>query len=162
MQQSFIQFPGQIHLITSDRALLNVADQLRSAVALGFDTETRPSFKKGEVYKVALLQLATETDAFLIRLHFVSQFQIFIDLFENKNIVKVGVAIRDDIKTLQKLFKFTPKGFIELQDLAKVKGLKNFGLRGMTEELLQENLKQKGRTFQIHFTYYPFRHKYRG
>ena len=135
-----IQFSGSIHLITNDFELANRASNLEAATQLGFDTETRPSFKKGETYKVALLQLATETDAYLIRLHFVTQFQVLKRIFENEKVLKVGVAIRDDLRQLQKTFSFTPQNFIELQDLAKTKGLQNFGLKGMTEEVLNQQL----------------------
>ncbi len=132
-----ISFSGKIHLIQSDQELRSVAPDLNSASVLGFDTETKPSFKKGEVFKVALLQLATETDAYLIRLHFITDFQLLKSIFENAEIVKVGVALRDDLKSLQKAFQFNAKNFIELQTLAKSKGLKNFGLKGMTEEILE-------------------------
>ena len=135
-----ISFSGKIHLIHNDQELAAVSEDLKNAVALGFDTETRPSFKKGEVYKVALLQLSTDENAYVIRLHGLTQFQSIKTVFENKEIIKVGVAIRDDLKQLQKIFPFTPQSFIELQDLAKVKGLKNFGLKGMTEEVLQSHL----------------------
>ena len=135
-----IQFKGQIHLITNDAELAAVANELSMASEFGFDTETRPSFKKGEFYNTALLQLATEEDAYLIRLRGISQFEILKNVLEDKNVLKVGVAIRDDIKQLQKLFKFEPGNFIELQDVAKKNGLQNFGLKGMTEELLQARL----------------------
>ena len=135
-----ISFSGKIHLILNNDELAKAFTQLESATELGFDTETRPSFQKGEVYQVALLQLATQTDAYLIRLHGISDFSHIIKIFENKNILKVGVAIRDDLKTLQKLFKFNPQNFIELQNIAKEKGLKNFGLKGMVEEVLNARL----------------------
>ena len=131
-----ISFPGKIHLINSDQQLNSVASILNSITEFGFDTETKPSFKKGDVFKVALLQLATETDAFLIRLHPITEFQLIKSIFENEKIVKVGVAIRDDLKQLQKVFKFEPKNCVELQAIAKTKGLKNFGLKGMSEEIL--------------------------
>lgn len=132
-----ISFHGKIHLINSDRDLELIAVDLSSATQLGFDTETKPSFKKGEVFKVALLQLSTETDAYLIRLHRLARFETLKEILENEKILKVGVAIRDDIKQLQVHFKFTPKNFIELQDVAKAKGLKNFGLKGMAAEVMQ-------------------------
>lgn len=135
-----ISFPGKIHLINNDEELRSASIELNSAIELGFDTETKPSFKKGDVFKVALLQLATETDAYIIRLHYVTEFQLIRNIFENQKITKVGVAIRDDLKQLQKIFNFTPQNFKELQDIAKAKGLKNFGLRGMTEEVLQAAL----------------------
>lgn len=140
-----IQFSGKIHLITNDQELAAIAPALKSATALGFDTETRASFKVGEVYKVALLQLATEQDAYLIRLHGITSFDDIKAVLEEANILKVGVAIRDDLKLLQKLFKFAPLNFIELQSLAKEKGLKNTGLRGMTEEVLQATLSKKAK-----------------
>lgn len=142
---NLINFTGKIHLITSDSELAGIAEELSSAKHLGFDTETRPSFKKGEFYNVALLQLATEHSAYLIRLRTVTQFQILKGIFETPEIAKVGVAIRDDIKQLQKLFGFSPLNFIELQDVAKSKGLKNFGLKGMTEEVLQARLSKKAK-----------------
>jgi ribonuclease D len=135
-----INFSGKIHLISSDQELTAIVPELNSATALGFDTETRASFKVGEVYKVALLQLATEHDAYLIRLHGINQFEPIKGIFENPQILKVGVAIRDDLKLLNKIFKFVPQNFIELQSVAKEKGLKNMGLRGMTEEVLQSTL----------------------
>ncbi|MGE3975411.1 MAG: 3'-5' exonuclease [Bdellovibrionales bacterium] len=140
-----INFPGKIHLITSDLELASIASDLSSATMLGFDTETRASFKVGEVYKVALLQLATENNAYLIRLHGIRQFEFIKSIFENLQILKVGVAIRDDLKHLQKIFKFTPKNFIELQSVAKEKGLKNMGLRKMTEEVMQSSLSKKAK-----------------
>lgn len=143
---NFLSFPGKIHLITTDQGLNSVATELMSVKAFGFDTETRPAFKKGEVYPVALLQLATETDAYIVRMRQISQFDILKDIFENSEVVKVGVAIRDDLKQLKKKFHFTQQNFIELQDLAKVKGLKNFGLKGMAQEVLQETITKGPKT----------------
>ncbi|MGZ6480516.1 MAG: 3'-5' exonuclease [Bdellovibrionales bacterium] len=130
-------------MIHNDQDLL--AMNLGEPKELGFDTETRPSFSKGEFYNVALLQLSTHTDAYLIRLQYVTRFHVLNSILENKEIVKVGVAIRDDLKLLQKTFNFTPQNFVELQDLAKVKGLKNFGLKGMTEEVLQASLSKRSK-----------------
>lgn len=140
-----ISFPGTVHLVTNNKELAAVVPRLCVAKSLGFDTETRASFKVGEVYDVALLQLATDDDAYLFRLHGISQFECIKNIFEDPNILKVGVAIRDDLKHLQKLFKFDPKNFIELQSVAKDKGVKNMGLRGMTEELLQASLSKKAK-----------------
>jgi len=142
-QQKHISFPGKIHLIRNDQELL--AMNLGEPKELGFDTETRPSFNKGEVYKAALLQLSTESDAYLIRLQYVTRFHVINSILENKAIVKVGVAIHDDLKLLQKSFSFAPQSFVELQHLAKMKGLKNFGLKGMTEEVLQASLSKRSK-----------------
>lgn len=140
-----ISFKGKIHLLRTDDELRSQASEIALIKQFGFDTETRPSFKKGEVYKVSLLQLATENTAYLIRLKHITQFKILQDVFENTEVLKTGVAIRDDIRQLQKIFKFEAKNFVELQDLAKQKKLKNFGLQGMTEEVLQSKLSKKAK-----------------
>ncbi len=140
IQLNRISFTGKIHLIDHDDKISKAAEALSKMTQLGFDTETRPAFKKGEVHQVALLQLSTETDAYIFRLHQITEFKILISILENPDIVKVGVAIRDDLKTLQKKFSFTPQNFIELQTLAKTKGLQNFGLKSMTEEVFQATI----------------------
>ncbi len=135
-----IAFDGQIHLVDNDRELKLVIEKLAVAKELGFDTETKPSFKKGDVFKVALLQLSTDTDAYLFRLHHLTEYQLIKKILEEINIVKVGVAIRDDLRSLQKTFSFEPQNFIELQNLAKTKGVKNFGLKSMAEEILDATI----------------------
>jgi ribonuclease D len=140
-----IKFKGQIHLIRNDQDLQRCESKMSSVKAWGFDTETRPSFKKGEFYHVALLQLATDDDAYLIRLHHITRFDFLKKIFEDAEILKVGVAIRDDIKQLQKRFPFTAQNFIELQDLAKQKSMNNFGLKGMTEEVLNARLSKQAK-----------------
>lgn len=133
-----IKFPGTIHLIASDQQLLAV--NFAEIEAFGFDTETKPAFKKGEVFKTALLQLATDTDAYLIRLHSITQFEPIRNIFENSKIIKVGAAIAQDLKQLQGTFPFKPQGFIDIQKIAKEKGLKNLGLKNMTQDVLGASL----------------------
>jgi len=140
-----VAFEGKIHLIDSDELMAKFAHECPKFTRLGFDTETRPSFKKGDNYKMALIQLSSDTDAYLFRLHYLTNFLPIKKLLEDKDIVKIGLAIRDDIKGIQKMFPFTPHNFIELQDLAKTKGLKNFGLKGMTEEVLDKTLSKKAK-----------------
>ncbi len=143
---TFLSFPGKIHLITTDAVLDQATEALSRAKVLGFDTETRPSFKKGVVHKVALLQLSTEEEAYIIRLHYVTRFDGLKAILENPDITKVGVAIRDDLNLLQKLFPFKPESFVELQSLAKIKGLQNRGLKGMSEEVLGQPISKGPKT----------------
>ncbi len=138
-------FKGQIHSITTDQELVKALSLIKESNIVGFDTETKPSFKKGEFYHVALLQLATDEHALLIRLHYFKDYSPIVQFFEDESITKVGLAIRDDIKALQKLFHFTPKGFIELTDIAKKKNIKNMGLKGMSEEVLDLTLSKRAK-----------------
>ncbi len=139
------QFPGEIILINHDAEIKPALELLANEPLIGFDTETKPSFKKGEVYTVSLLQLATPDHALLFRLHTLTEFSLLTKFFEDEKFFKIGVAIRDDIKGLQKIFPFTPKGFVELSDMARAHNLKNFGLKGMTEEVLDLTLSKRAK-----------------
>jgi len=139
------QFQGEILSVKKDEDIPMALEKLKGKKVIGFDTETKPSFKKGEFYHVSLLQLASDDCALLFRLHYLKDFSLIKALFEDDSYVKAGVAIRDDIKGLQKIFEFTPKNFIELSDIAKIKKLKNFGLKGMTEEVLNLTLSKRAK-----------------
>lgn len=124
-------FDGEIELITNTKQALNAAKELSEYSVLGFDTESRPSFKKGEQHNVCILQLGSDKKAYIFR---INQFELpkeILNILENETIVKAGVAIRDDIKDLQKLYRFSPKSFFEIQTMAKELGSQNFGLRSM-------------------------------
>ncbi len=136
--QNSLKFPGDIHLIVNDQQLAQV--DFASVTALGFDTETKPAFVKGQSHKTALLQLATDTSAFLVRLHYIRSFKPLCDVFENPDVLKVGAAIAHDLKQLQNIFQFRPSGFVDIQTIAKEKGLKNLGLKKMTEEVFNATL----------------------
>jgi ribonuclease D len=137
------EFHGEIVYIETKEDALAAVEVLKSETVLGFDTETRASFKKGESYDIALLQLATKSKVYLFRLSKFELFKELTDLFEDSNIVKAGVAVRDDIKGLQKLHPFEDNNFIELADVARKKKIKNFGLRGLVAILLGKRLSKK-------------------
>lgn len=116
-------FEGKVNVITEPEKLAKVRSEIEKHAIVGFDTETRPSFKRGQVYRVALLQLAVPEKVFLIRLHHTGLTDDIKSIFENPAIIKAGVAIHDDIKSLQKLNMFTPTSFVELATLARTCGL---------------------------------------
>lgn len=138
-----ISFRGKINLITNREQCRNAIDDLSKAKVLGFDTECRPSFKKGEYYHVSLLQLSTEDTAYLFRLNEVTLLPEIVELLANPSIKKVGVAIGHDIQELQVLSPFEPGGFIELGDLAKKLKIIKLGLRSLTGILLGKRLSKK-------------------
>jgi ribonuclease D len=130
------RFEGDIHLVDSHDQLATAIDYLKNYSVLGFDTETRPSFKKGQINKVALLQLSTKDIAFLFRINSIGLPQELVNLLSSDSIEKVGVAIRDDIKILQNITPFHPNGFVELQEYVKEFGIENFGLKKLAGLLL--------------------------
>lgn len=131
-----IQFEGNITLVESKEDYLASVDYLSKQKILGFDTETKPAFKKGVVNEVALLQLSTKDQAFLFRLNKIGLPNGLKGILENPEIQKIGVAIRDDIKGLQKLNQFKPNGFVELQELVKGYGIQDFSLKKLSAIVL--------------------------
>jgi len=131
-----IQFEGKIRLVESKEGYQASIKYLSRQKLLGFDTETKPAFKKGVINEVALLQLATNDHAFLFRLNKIGLPNGLKSILENPEIQKIGVAIRDDIKGLKKLNDFIPGGFIELQDHVKDFGIQDFSLKKLSAIVL--------------------------
>jgi len=130
------QFEGEIYLIDNDEKYEAAVEYLGKQEILGFDTETKPSFKKGCINNVALLQLSTDDKAFLFRLNQIELNNGIKSILQNPDIKKIGVAIRDDIKTLQRLSPFKPAGFVELQEQVKNFGIQNFSLKKLAAIVL--------------------------
>lgn len=130
-------FPGEIVLVQSQKDLQRMESDLASQKFIGFDTETRPAFRRGVSYDVSLLQLATRETAYLIRLHELG-FPIQAKaLLENAHIVKVGAAVRDDIKALKKLEpNFSPDSFFDLNEELRKVGFLNVGVRNLSAMVL--------------------------
>jgi ribonuclease D len=129
-------FAGKINVITTQDKALEAVIKLNQETIIGFDTETRPSFKKGEFHHVSLLQLNGSKEAFLFRINQFDMPDELLNLLANADIIKVGVAIADDLKGLNKLKPFTPGGFIELADMARDLGIEQFGLRSLAALLM--------------------------
>jgi ribonuclease D len=113
-----------------------IVEKLQKEKAIGFDTETKPSFKKGRKNKVALLQLATLDKAYLFRLSDIGLPAMLRDFLSEGRIMKTGVAISDDIKGLREWGEFKPGGFIELQEMVKDFGIISMGLKKLTAIIL--------------------------
>jgi ribonuclease D len=127
-----VRFNGKIHLIEHNMAAQLAVNWLKSFPVLGFDTETRPSFSKGRINQVALLQLATSTDAFLFRICKMGIPQSLFSLLTDPHILKIGAALKNDIDVLQRSTKIKPRGFVDLQDEVQKFQIKNLGLARMS------------------------------
>jgi ribonuclease D len=139
-------FEGKVSVITEVDKLEKVKHEIEKHEIVGFDTETRPSFKRGQVYKVALLQLAVPNKVFLIRLHHTGLPSAVTSIFENPKIIKAGVAIHDDIKSLQKVNKFTPAAFVELATMARSSGLQVESVKKLAGLLLGIRISKSAQT----------------
>ena len=132
-----IAWEGEIKILESPEEMQAAAAVLANESHLGFDTETRPSFKKGDYYPPALIQLATEQCVYLFRISKTDTFDPLVPILESPDILKTGVAIKDDVKELRAMEDFTPSGFVEIADITVKLGYENRGLRALAGLLLK-------------------------
>ncbi len=129
-------FRGEIVLIDDLKTFRAIFPKLLGSPVLGFDTETRPSFRKGRKNKVSLIQLANEDTALLIRINKIGIPAELADLLANPSVIKAGVAVHDDIRFLSGISKFVPSGFVDLQKMVKEYGIQSSGLKKLAAIVL--------------------------
>ena len=135
-----LQFQGTIHVIDSLQWAEDVCAQLKNEKLLGFDTETRPSFKRGKSNKVAILQLATHTDAYLFKVKKIGIPDKVAEILSSPDILKIGAAIHDDIRHLKQVSFFKEAGFLDLQSYVKQFGIESCGLSKLSGIILQHRI----------------------
>jgi ribonuclease D len=129
-------YEGDVEIISGAGELDDVFEEITEHAIVGFDTETKPVFVRGHSNKVALMQIAIPKKVFLIRLNKTGLTTPIVHFLENERILKAGVALRDDIKALQKLKHYHPAGFIELAELSKQAGLEVESVKKLAALLL--------------------------
>ena len=138
-------FPGRIHVIQSEAATEKAVAYLQSQPILGIDSETRPSFTKGQSHKVALLQISSDECCFLFRLNMTGLTQPLVDLLENPAVIKVGLSLKDDFMMLHKRAPFTQQSCIELQDYVRQFGIQDKSLQKIYAILFKEKISKSQR-----------------
>lgn len=140
------KYEGKIRVIRSSAELTEAVRLLENETLLGFDTETRPSYRKGESYPPAILQLAGEKEVFIFQLKFTGLPAPLLRILSNANIIKAGVSLNYDISELRTLAMFEPAGFVDIGTLAKKNGIQNHGLRGLAAVLLGFRISKSAKT----------------
>lgn len=124
-----VHFKGRIIVIFTEKEADKAVGYLMKQSVLGFDTETRPTFKKGQSHQVALLQVATHDTCFLFRLNKIGMTDSVVRLLEDQTITKVGLSLQDDMRMLNQRRAFTPGTFVELQKEVKDIGIEDNSLQ---------------------------------
>lgn len=131
-----VGFEGKIVIVNTHEGLEVACEHLSREAIIGFDTETRPSFKAGVSYNVSLIQLSTANVCYLIRLGAVPMERCLMRIFESRKILKVGVDVQGDIRNLNKMRHFRAAGFVELQKEVEAFGIEDKSLRKMAAIIL--------------------------
>lgn len=141
-----IAFSGKIHLIDTPEKAAEAFAVLGKLSFVGFDTETRPSFKRGESFPVSLIQISDGKECWIFQLGKIGFDPFWVDFFQNKEILKIGLAIQDDFKDLKSFKPFQQKGVVDLNKIGPKLGFRCNGLRRLSAILLN---KKVSKTFQV-------------
>ncbi|TRX63015.1 3'-5' exonuclease [Carboxylicivirga sp. M1479] len=138
-------FEGRVDVVEDENTVEELVKELEQHNCIGFDTETKPSFQKGKINQVSLLQFSTETKAYLFRLNKTGMHPAIVRLLSNPNILKVGVGIRDDIRGLNRLHEFDHAGFVEIQDHVKRVDIEDTSLKKLAGIVLNFRVSKRQR-----------------
>ncbi|WP_370087253.1 3'-5' exonuclease [Ekhidna sp.] len=135
-----LAFEGNIHILDTEEDCKKAVQELRKFETLGFDTEKKPTFNKGEYNHTAMVQLSTMEDAYLFRLNNMGYPSSLFELMSDPSILKLGISIDDDLKDLNKARKFKPKNFTDLNDVVRELGVKHMGVKKLAAVFLESRI----------------------
>ena len=141
-----VKFAGKIHLVESPRDIGRAVRHLQSAAFMGFDTEKKPTFQKGQYHPTALVQLSTLEEAFLFRLTSIGFHDGLKELLESPSLKKIGISIKDDLAALNHISSFSPEGFLDLNDIASEIGINREGVRNLCAIFLEKRVSKNQQT----------------
>lgn len=139
------RFPGRIVIVDREEQVDAACEELLRHRVIGFDTETRPSFRAGVSYKVALLQLSTEDTCYLFRLSHIRLSNRILKILGSRQILKIGADVAGDIRSLHALRLFHADGFIDLQREASRWGIEEKSLRKLSAIVLGKRVSKAQR-----------------
>ncbi|WP_295961713.1 3'-5' exonuclease [uncultured Alistipes sp.] len=140
-----IEFKGEIRIIEHERDIVPACKFLMKQSVIGFDTETRPSFRPGVTFRVSLLQLSTPQLCFLFRLNRIPLAKPLLQVLESKEILKIGADVAGDLRSLRQIRHFRDGGFVDLQTIAPEWGIGEKSLRKLSAIVLGQRVSKAQR-----------------
>jgi ribonuclease D len=140
------RFDGNVRMVVAPEDVADALADIRSESVVGLDTETRPSFRKGESYPPCLVQAATARAVYLFRLPHGNAFEALTEMLQAAQIVKAGVAVLEDLRSLGRVFPFAAKNVVDLGVVARRAGIEQSGLRNLAGLVLGFRVPKGNRT----------------
>ena len=134
------KYEGKVVIAATDPQIDRAIFEIEKNEIVGFDTETKPTFRKGQFNHVALIQVALPDKVYLLRIHQTGISTTLSKFLGNNNIKKVGIALDDDLTALQRRKSFDPGGFIDLNKVAPTLGIESIGARNLSALLLNNRI----------------------
>ncbi|MDH6307202.1 ribonuclease D [Dysgonomonas sp. PFB1-18] len=133
-------FTGRIIVVQSEAEATKACSYLEKYNIIGFDTETRPAFRKGVSHQIALMQLSTDDTCFLFRLNIIGLPDCLANILVSPAIKKIGLSLRDDFSAIHKRKSLVPSNFVELQSFVKDYGIEDNGLQRIYGILFEKRI----------------------
>jgi ribonuclease D len=146
MQLPILRYDGAIHLVKTKLELQQARHAIHRERVLGFDTETRPTFKKGQAHTPALVQIATSRAVYLFQLVRLDCSHVLADVLGDTQLVKAGISLAYDLSELRKLFPFEAANVVDLGDVAKRAGMQQTGARNLAGLFLGGRITKSAQT----------------
>lgn len=140
-----VEFHGEIRIVESEREIAAACKYLMEQPLIGFDTETRPSFRPGVMFRVSLLQLSSPERCYLFRLNRIPLAKPILQLLESKQVLKIGADVAGDLRSLRKIRHFRDGGFVDLQSIAPEWGIEEKSLRKLSAIVLGKRVSKAQR-----------------
>ena len=134
------RYEGKVVIAATEKQIDKAIFEIEKYDLVGIDTESKPTFRKGEFNHVALVQIAVPEKVYLLRIYQVGITNTLKRFLSNDQITKIGIALDDDIIALNKKRSFEPKGFKDLNLIAPTLGIENIGARNLTALLLKTRI----------------------
>lgn len=138
-----VHFEGRIEVVFTESEARKAVDYLLSQPILGIDTETRPTFRKGPMHQVALLQVSSHEVCFLFRLNQLRLSPSVKRFLEDVTVPKIGLSLNDDLHQLQRLGDFKAGRFVDLQDHVKEVGVEDMSLQKLYANFFGQRISKR-------------------
>mgnify|MGYP003651397759 CR=1 FL=1 len=139
-------YKGKVVIASTEESIQKAMDEINEFNAVGFDTEARPTFKKGQVRYISLIQIGTPEKVYLLRIMQTGLLPCIIDFMENPEITKIGIGLDDDFNLLNNLKTFNHQGFLDLNKKFVEIGAENIGARNLAGMIMGIRISKSAQT----------------
>ena len=144
------RYEGAVRLVETpedlEGAMADIRKEIGQESVVGLDTETRPSFRKGESHLPCLAQVATARAVYLFPLQRLDCSRELAELLGDPLIIKAGVSLAHDLRQLKLVFPFEEASVVELGDVARHGGVGQSGVRNLAANFLGFRIPKGNRT----------------
>lgn len=137
-----LNFTGKIRLIETFHDL-HYLEKIKPGMTIGFDSESRPSFNKGEHYPISLIQLSTDDEAYLVRINKVSYPQELAKILSDDRIKKIGLGLKGELRDIEKYSGIKCRSFVDLEVVARKLRFKQRGVRSLAGFFFKGRISKK-------------------